>query len=75
MNSTFRSDLHRVGCGYSVRWVLHSGHRIECAWHPAHPNRKDGRRILKTGVYQQVRHQFFCDMARELGVNIMCVDA
>jgi hypothetical protein len=75
MNKVFRSDQHRVGLGYSVRFVMCSNTATECIWYPTMPSGRDARRILKAGVYRRVRDQFYRDVASEMGITIFCVVA
>jgi hypothetical protein len=74
MSKSIQTDLQRVGLGYSVRWILHENMTTECVWHPRQPVCRDARRILKAGVYRRVRDQFISDVARELGVSVMCLE-
>jgi hypothetical protein len=75
MSEKIQTDLQRVGVGYSVRWILHENMTAECVWHPRQPVGRDVRRILKAGAYLRVREQFFRDVSRRLGLNVICVEA
>ncbi len=75
MSEKIQTDLHRVGLGYSVRWILHQNMTTECVWQPREPSGRDARRILKAGTYRRLRAQFFRDVSRVLGFNVLCVEA
>jgi hypothetical protein len=75
MTKLLQTDVQRVGLGYSVRWILHADMTCECVWHPRQPSGRDARHILTAGMYRRVRDQFFRHVSRELGINVMGVEA
>lgn len=66
-----RSDWHRVGAGFSVRFAF-SGERFDAQWRPRLPTRREFERVADR--YRDARQEFVAEIARHAGGIVMVLE-
>lgn len=75
VNNKLRSDSHRVGGGFSVRFEMcarPAGLALSVEWAPRPPAPRELRRVLPR--YRRARDLFLCEVSRITGLGMACVE-